>query len=304
MTNAKPNTITSRKQQSESPVVRAVLILLAMLVVLMLLVLPLVVVFYEGLRAGWHAYWEQIADPRTWHSIKLSLVTAAFAVPLNTVFGIAAAWCVTRFRFPGKSVLVTLIDIPFAVSPVIAGLSIWLLFGAQGWFGAWSNQTYELTLPLLGTYEFTPKVTFALPGMVLATIFITFPFVAREIIPLMQAQGTDEEQAARSLGAGAWTVLFRITLPNIKWGLLYGIILCNARAMGEFGAVYVVSDRSAAQQTLPLRIERLFYENVISVVPVFAVASLLAVLGLLTLLVKSIAEWHYRAELDATERRE
>ncbi|MDB5296139.1 MAG: sulfate transporter permease [Phycisphaerales bacterium] len=284
-----------------SPLVRLALIALAAVLVVAFLVLPLAVVFYEGLRAGWAAYWQQVADPRTWHSVKLSLVTAAVSVPLNTLFGVAAAWCVTKFAFRGKSVLVTLIDLPFAVSPVIAGLSLWLLFGRTGWF-AWVNGTYELAVPLIGTFEVTPRVTFALPGMVLATVFITFPFVARELIPLMQAQGTDEEQAARSLGAGGWTVFRRVTLPNVKWGLLYGVILCNARAVGEFGAVYVVSDRSAAQQTLPLRIERLYYETVVTVVPVFAAASLLAVVGLLTIAVKAVVEWRYKEEMAATER--
>ena len=288
----------------ESRLARAALIGLAVAFTLVFLILPLVVVFYEGLRAGWAAYWDQISHPRTWHSIRLTLIATAVAVPLNTLFGVAAAFCVTKFDFRGKSLLVTLIDLPFAVSPVIAGLAIWLLFGRQGWFGDFFNQTYELALPLLGTYEFTPKVTFALPGIILATVFITFPFVARELIPLMQAQGVDEEQAARSLGAGGWQTFRRVTLPNIKWGLLYGVILCNARAAGEFGAVYVVSDRSPAQQTLSLRVERLFYETVVTVVPVFAVASLLALVGIFTLAVKALAEWRYGAELRATTRRE
>jgi sulfate transport system permease protein len=287
-----------------SRAVKVALILLAVAFVLGFLVLPLVVVFYEGLRAGWQAYWAQVADPQTWHSVELSLVTAAVAVPLNTVFGVAAAWLVAKFSFRGKSLLVTLIDLPFAVSPVIAGLSLWLLFGREGWFGAWANATYELSVPLAGTFEVTPRVTFALPGMVLATVFITFPFVARELIPLMQAQGVDEEQAARVLGARGWQTFWRVTLPNVRWGLLYGVILCNARAVGEFGAVYVVSDKSAAQQTLPLRIERLYYETVVTVVPVFAVASLLAVVGVLTLAVKAVAEWRYRQEMAATERKE
>jgi sulfate transport system permease protein len=279
-----------------------VLILAAMLFLLAFLGLPLAVVFYEALAAGWAAYRRHVVDPETWAASKLTLLTAAIAVPLNTLFGVAAAWCVTKFDFRGKSVLTTLIDLPFAVSPVVAGLTLWLLFGAQGWFGGYLGKTYELDLWLLGTYTFSPKVVFALPGIVLATVFITFPLVARELIPLMQSQGTEEEQAARVLGAGGWQTFFRVTVPNIKWGLLYGVILCNARAMGEFGAVYVVSSRFAGQVTLPLRVERVFYESVVSVVPVFAVASILALLAVVTLALKTVVEWKFKDELRATRR--
>jgi sulfate transport system permease protein len=293
---------TPRRAHEDPRWVRVTLIALAAFLLGALVVLPLFVVFVEAFSEGWAAYREQVTARQTWQAIRLTLITAAIAVPLNTLFGVAAAWCLTKFSFPGKSVITTLIDLPFAVSPVVAGLTLWLVFGAQGWLGGVLGKTYEVTIPMLGAFDVTPRVIFALPGIVLATVFITFPFVARELIPLMQAQGIDEEQAARVLGASGWQTFRRVTLPNIKWGLLYGVILCNARAMGEFGAVYVVSSRTADQVTLPLRVERAYYETVVSVVPVFAVASILGLLALVTLVVKTVAEWRYRKELAATSR--
>jgi sulfate transport system permease protein len=278
--SSKPNTATT-----ESPLVKYTLISLSLVLLLFFLVLPLVVVFYEAFAEGWHAYAKSINDPETWQAIELTLITAVVAVPLNTLFGLTAAWCITKFDFRGKSILTTLIDLPFAVSPVVAGLTLVLLFGARGWFGPWL-QAHDL------------KVIFALPGIILATVFITFPFVARELIPLMQAQGTDEEQAARVLGASAFQMFRRVTLPNIKWGLLYGLILCNARAMGEFGAVYVVSGNYSGQITLPLRVERVYYASVVSLVPTFAVASLLGVLAVITLVVKTFIEWKYKRDVE------
>jgi sulfate transport system permease protein len=282
---------------------RLTLITAAMLLLLLFLVLPLALVFVEAFSEGWTAYREQLTDGHTWQAIKLTLVTAAWAVPLNTLFGVAAAYALTKYRFRGKNVLTTLIDLPFAVSPIVAGLALVLLFGRTGWFAPWLGKTYVLSLPLLGDREFTtPRVMFELPAIVLATIFITFPFVARELIPLMQSQGTDEETAARVLGAGGWQTFWRVTLPNIKWGLLYGVILCNARAMGEFGAVYIVSSRTADQITLPLRVERVFYETVISMVPVFATASVLGLLAVATLVVKTLIEWRYSDEIAAESK--
>jgi sulfate transport system permease protein len=243
------------------------------------LVLPLAAVFTEALRKGVGVYVASFLDPDAWAAIRLTLLTAAIAVPANLTFGIAAAWCVTKFAFRGKSVLVTLIDLPVAVSPVISGLIYVLLFGAQGWLGPWLQ-------------EHDIKVIFAVPGIVLATTFVTFPYVARELIPLMQAQGTDEECAAVTLGANGWQIFWRVTLPNIKWGLFYGIILCNARAMGEFGAVSVVSGHIRGEtNTLPLHIEILYNEY--NFAAAFAVASLLALLALVTLVLKSVIEWRH-----------
>jgi len=276
---------------TESLAVRIVLILLALGLLGFFLVLPLVVVFWEALAEGWAAYAAAVDEPDTWEAVRVTLLTAGIAVPLNVVFGIAAAWCVTKFEFRGKSILTTLIDLPFAVSPVVTGLTLVLLFGARGWFGPWLEAN-DL------------KVVFALPGIILATVFITFPFVARELIPLMQAQGTEEEQAARVLGAGAWQMFWRVTLPNIKWGLLYGIILCNARAMGEFGAVYAVSGNFAGQITLPLHVERVYKATWVSMVPVFAVSSLLAGLAVVTLVVKTVVEWKFKREIAATQATE
>jgi sulfate transport system permease protein len=243
----------------------------------LLLLAPLGAILTQALAKGVGAWFESFADPDTIASIKLTLFTAAVVVPANTLFGIAAAWAIARFEFRGKSLLVTLIDLPFAVSPVIAGLVLVFLFGTQGWFGAW-------------LMERDVQIIFAVPGIVLATIFISFPYVARELIPLMQQQGSDEEVAALSLGARPWTTFIRITLPKIRWGLLYGVILCNARAMGEFGAVSVVSGHiRGITNTMPLQVEILYNEY--SFVAAFAVASLLAMLAILTLVAKTLVEW-------------
>ena len=257
--------------------VRVLLIALALAFFGIFLLMPLAVVFTEAMKKGWAAYAAGIASPDAISAIKLTLLVAGIAVPLNLIFGVAAAWAIAKFEFRGKQVLITLIDLPFSVSPVVSGLIYVLLFGAQGWFG-----------PLLADTDI--KILFAVPGIVLATIFVTFPFVARELIPLMQAQGSDEEEAAVVLGASGWTTFRQITLPNIKWGLLYGVILCNARAMGEFGAVSVVSGHiRGLTNTMPLQVEILYNEY--SFVAAFAVASLLALLALLTLGIKSLIEW-------------
>ncbi|WP_246629391.1 sulfate ABC transporter permease subunit CysW [Mesobacillus maritimus] len=239
--------------------------------------LPLIVVFSEATSKGFELYLLALTEPDALSAIKLTLITAAIAVPLNTVFGVLAAWAIAKFEFKGKNILITLIDIPFAVSPVIAGLVFVLLFGSQGLLG-----------PFLEANNI--KVIFGIPGIVLATVFITFPFVVRELIPIMQEQGTDEEEAALTLGANGWQMFFRVTLPNIKWGLLYGMILCNARAMGEFGAVSVVSGHiRGLTNTLPLHVEILYNEY--NFTAAFAVASLLALLALVTLVIKSFVEW-------------
>jgi sulfate transport system permease protein len=240
------------------------------------LFLPLFAVFFEALKKGWGAYLTAIADPDAWSAIRLTLIATAIAVPLNLVFGIAAAWAIAKFDFAGKSVLTTLIDLPFSVSPVVSGLIYVLVFGLQGWLG-----------PTLAGWDV--RIIFAVPGIVLATVFVTFPFVARELIPLMQAQGREEEEAAVLLGANTWQLLWRVTLPNVKWGLLYGVILCNARAMGEFGAVSVVSGHVRGMtNTLPLHIEILYNEYQFAAA--FACASLLAVLALVTLVLKTLVE--------------
>jgi len=242
-----------------------------------MLAAPLGAVLAQAFAKGYQVFIESFADPDTRAAIRLTLVTAAIVVPVNTVFGIAAAWAIARFEFRGKNLLITLIDLPFAVSPVIAGLVLVLLFGAHGWFGAW-------------LIEHGQPVIFAVPGIVLATVFISFPYVARELIPLMQQQGSDEEVAAISLGAGAWFTFLRVTLPKIRWGLLYGVILCNARAMGEFGAVSVVSGHTRGlTTTMPLQVEILYNEY--NFVAAFAVASLLALLAILTLVAKTLVEW-------------
>ena len=257
--------------------VRFTLIGAALGFMLLFLVLPLAAVFAEALRKGWDAYWAALKEPDAWSAIRLTLITAAIAVPLNLVFGVAAAWAIAKFEFRGKAFLITLVDLPFSVSPVVAGLIYVLVFGAQGWLGPW-----------LAAHDI--KVIFAVPGIVLATVFVTFPFIARELIPLMQAQGSEEEQAAIVLGATGWQTFWRVTLPNIKWGLLYGVILCNARAMGEFGAVSVVSGHIRGQtNTMPLHVEVLYNEY--QSVAAFAVASLLTILALLTLVIKSTIEW-------------
>jgi len=245
------------------------------------LVLPLAAVFAEALRKGIGAYFAAFRDPDALAAIRLTLLTAAISVPLNVVFGVAAAWAIAKFKFPGKSILTTLIDLPFAVSPVIAGLIYVLVFGRQGWFGPW-------------LIAHNIHIIFAVPGIILVTTFVTCPFVARELIPLMQSQGTDAEYAAVTLGANAWQTFWRVTLPNIKWGLLYGVILCNARAMGEFGAVSVVSGHIRGfTNTLPLHVQILYDEY--NLVAAFAVASLLAVLALVTLVLKALVEWQHNA---------
>ena len=271
-----------RISTTEAPWVRYLLIGIALAFVLLFLVLPLAAVFTEALRKGLDAYLEALREPDAWAAIRLTLLTAAIAVPLNLVFGVAAAWCIAKYNFKGKAFLTTLVDLPFSVSPVVAGLVYVLMFGANGWIGPWLQ-------------EHDIKIIFAVPGIVLATVFVTFPFIARELIPLMEAQGNDEEQAAIVLGASGWQTFWYVTLPNIKWGLLYGVILCNARAMGEFGAVSVVSGHIRGQtNTLPLHVEILYNEY--QSVAAFAVASLLALLALVTLVIKSVAEWRAERE--------
>jgi sulfate transport system permease protein len=261
----------------EPALVKWIIIAVSLTFFVTFLVLPLLAVFSEALRKGWAAYIAAITQPDALSSIRLTLLAAAIAVPLNVLFGIAAAWAVAKHDFRGKQLLITLIDLPFSVSPVIAGLVYVLVFGAQGWFGPW-------------LYEHDIKIIFAVPGIVLATIFVTVPFVARELIPLMQAQGRDEEEAALVLGASGWQTFTRVTLPNIKWGLLYGVILCNARAMGEFGAVSVVSGHiRGLTNTMPLHVEILYNEY--NFAAAFAVASLLALLALVTLVIKTMIEW-------------
>jgi len=260
--------------------VRWSLIAVALFFLGFFLVLPLAAVFAEALGHGLAAYFASFRDPDALAAIRLTLLTAAIAVPANLVFGIAAAWAIAKFSFPGKSLLITLIDLPFAVSPVISGLIYVLVFGAHGWFGPW-------------LINHNIQIIFAVPGIVLATIFVTFPFVARELIPVMQAQGTDEEMSAVTLGASGWQIFRRVTLPNIKWGLLYGVILCNARAMGEFGAVSVVSGHIRGEtNTMPLHIEILYNEY--NFTAAFAVASLLALLALVTLVLKTFIEWRHQ----------
>ncbi|WP_175675332.1 sulfate ABC transporter permease subunit CysW [Burkholderia ambifaria] len=268
---------------SESRVVRWLLTGIALAFLAFFLVVPLAAVFFEALRKGVGFYLESLADPDAWSAIKLTLTVAVIAVPLNLVFGVCASWAIAKFEFRGKALLTTLIDLPFSVSPVISGLVYVLLFGAQGWLGPWL-QNHDV------------QIIFAVPGIVLATIFVTFPFVARELIPLMQAQGTDEEEAARVLGASGWQIFRRVTLPNVKWGLLYGVILCNARAMGEFGAVSVVSGHiRGVTDTMPLHVEILYNEY--NFAAAFAVASVLALLALVTLALKLLAERHLAVEL-------
>lgn len=267
---------------SEPALVRWLLIAAALGFLALFLVLPLAAVFFQALEKGTATYLAALVEPDTLSAIRLTLLTAAVCVPLNLFFGIVAAWAIAKFSFPGKSFLITLIDLPFSVSPVVSGLIYVLLFGLQGWFGPWL-QDHDL------------KIIFAAPGIILATIFVTFPFVARELIPLMEAQGRDEEEAALTLGASGLQTFFRVTFPNIKWGILYGVILCNARAMGEFGAVSVVSGHvRGSTNTIPLQVEILYNEY--NYAAAFAVASILALLALVTLVVKSVVEWRMREE--------
>jgi sulfate transport system permease protein len=270
---------------TEPRLARGLLIGVALAFLLLFLFVPLAAVFSQALSKGWSVYLAAITEPDALAALRLTLLAAAIAVPLNTVFGVAAAWAIAKFDFRGKNVLTTLIDLPFSVSPVIAGMIYVLVFGMQGWLGPWLRE-HDL------------KIIFAVPGIVLATVFVTVPFVARELIPLMQAQGREEEEAAAVLGASGWQTFWRVTLPNIKWGLLYGIILCNARAMGEFGAVSVVSGHIRGEtNTLPLHVEILYNEYQFAAA--FAAASLLAVLALITLGLKALVESRQRKEMRA-----
>ena len=280
--------VAKSRATSEPVWVRWTLIAATLLFLSLFLFMPLVAVFTEALSKGFDTYASALSDADALSAMKLTFIAALIAVPLNLVFGVAAAWAIAKFEFKGKSILITLIDLPFAVSPVIAGLIYVLIFGLQGWFGQWLS-------------DHDMKVIFAIPGIVLATIFVTFPFVARELIPLMQAQGKDEEEAALVLGASGWQILWRVTLPNIKWGLLYGVILTNARAMGEFGAVSVVSGHIRGMtNTLPLHVEILYNEY--NYAAAFAVASVLALLALVTLVLKSIVEWYAARSARAIEQ--
>jgi sulfate transport system permease protein len=278
----------SQRGTEESPLAKWTLIGIAMAFCLVFLLLPLVNVFAQAFSKGWGGYWQAISHPDAWAAMKLTLLIAAISVPLNVVFGLAAAWAIAKFEFRGKALLITLIDLPFSVSPVVAGLMFIVLFGLQGYFGEWLRE-HDL------------QIIFAVPGIILATVFITFPFVARELIPIMQAAGTDQEQAALTLGANGWQTFWHVTLPSVKWGLLYGIILCNARAMGEFGAVRVVSGNVAGKtQTMPLRVESLNDE--FQGQAAFAVASLLAVLALVTLGFKTFLEWRQHREYELAQQ--
>ncbi len=293
--HAKPLPLRGRgSQRRASPTteprwVQWTLIAIAMAFMTLFLFVPLATVFYEALKKGFGVYLAAITEPDALSAVKLTLIAAVISVPLNLVFGVAAAWCIAKFDFRGKSVLLTLIDLPFSVSPVIAGLIYVLVFGLQGWFGEWLRD-HDL------------KIIFAVPGIVLATVFVTFPFVARELIPLMQAQGNEQEEAARVLGANGWQIFRRVTLPNVKWALLYGVILCNARAMGEFGAVSVVSGHIRGQtNTLPLHIEIVYNEYQFAAA--FAVASLLAGLALVTLVLKYVVEQRVKHQKRAVDGR-
>ncbi len=272
------------RAQTEPAAVRWLLIAVALIFLALFLLLPLAAVFSQAFDKGLAVYLEALREPDTLSSIKLTLITAAVTVPLNLFFGVTAAWAIAKFSFPGKGLLITLIDLPFSVSPVISGLIYVLIFGLQGWLGPWLQ-------------EHDIRIVFAVPGIILATIFVTFPFVARELIPLMEAQGKEEEEAALVLGASGLQTFFRVTLPNVKWGIIYGVILCNARAMGEFGAVSVVSGHIRGMtNTVPLHVEILYNEY--NYTAAFAVASLLAFLALITLMVKTVAEWKVRQQLE------
>ena len=282
---ARPVTVTHAPAATAEPAwVRRTLIGVALAFLALFLFMPLVAVFVEAFSKGVEVYWAALTDPDAFSALKLTLLAAGISVPMNLVFGVAAAWAIAKFDFRGKNLLLTLIDLPFSVSPVIAGLIYVLIFGLQGWCGGWLRD-HDL------------KIIFAVPGIVLATVFVTFPFIARELIPLMQAQGQEQEEAARVLGASGWQILWRVTLPNVRWALLYGVILCNARAMGEFGAVSVVSGHIRGQtNTLPLHIEILYNEYQFAAA--FAVASLLAGLALVTLVLKYIVERHVKSSFD------
>jgi sulfate/thiosulfate transport system permease protein len=263
------------------------LIVIALAFCVVFLLLPLVNVFAQAFSKGWAYYLKSISEPDSWAAIRLTILVAAISVPLNVLFGLAAAWAIAKFEFRGKPILITLIDLPFSVSPVVAGLMFVVLFGLQGFFGTWLD-------------DHDIKIIFAVPGIVLATVFVTFPFVARELIPVMQATGTEQEQAALTLGANGWQTFWHVTLPSVKWGLLYGIILCNARAMGEFGAVSVVSGHITGQtDTMPLRVEKLYNEY--NAPAAFAMASLLACLALLTLGIKTFLEWRQEREYERAQ---
>ena len=278
----------SKRGTEESPLVKWLLISIAMTFAVVFLFLPLFNVFAQAFSKGIVYFGKTLAHPHSWSAMKLTLIVAAISVPCNTIFGIAAAWAIAKFDFRGKSLLNSLIDLPFSVSPVVAGLMYVLLFGLQGYFGSWLEAR-------------DIKIIFAIPGIVLATIFITFPFIARELIPVMQAAGTGQEQAALTLGAGGFRTFWYVTLPSVKWGLIYGIILCNARAMGEFGAVSVVSSNiTGLTETMPLQVERLYKEW--NAVGAFAIASLLALLALLTLGIKTWLEWRAQKEEEAAQR--
>ena len=277
-----PRGSSSGRGLNEPAPVRWLLIVVALLFLSLFLFVPLAAVFAQALEKGWGVYLESIREPDAIAAIKLTVITAAISVPLNLVFGLTASWAIAKFNFRGKNLLVTLIDLPFSVSPVISGLIYVLLFGLQGWLGPWLSE-HDL------------KIIFAVPGIVLATIFVTFPFVARELIPLMESQGKDEEEAALVLGATGWQTFCRVTLPNIRWGIIYSVILCNARAMGEFGAVSVVSGHvRGSTNTIPLHVEILYNEY--NFAAAFAMASLLALLALVTLAVKTAAEWKMRED--------
>jgi sulfate transport system permease protein len=274
----------------ESPVVKWILVSVALLFSLVFLLLPLINVFAQAFSRGWTYYLDALRQPDSWAAIRLTLLVAAISVPLNVIFGLAAAWCIAKFDFRGKSLLITLIDLPFSVSPVVAGLMFVVLFGLQGFFGNWLD-------------AHNIRIIFAIPGIVLVTVFVTFPFVARELIPVTQATGTEQEQAALMLGANGWQTFWHVTLPSVKWGLIYGIILCNARAMGEFGAVSVVSGHIAGRtNTMPLHVEKLYNEY--NAPAAFAVASLLALLALVTLGVKTLLEWKQAREFKRAQRAE
>ncbi|MDM1760460.1 sulfate ABC transporter permease subunit CysW [Acinetobacter sp. 251-1] len=275
--NALAEKLQSRDATREPKWVHYTLLTIALIFFLSCLILPLILVFVEAFKQGLAVYFEALINPDTLSAVKLTLLTAAIAVPLNVIFGVAAAWCVAKFNFRGKAILTTIIDTPFSVSPVIAGLMLVLIFGSQGWLGGWLMDN-------------DIKILYATPAIVLATVFITVPFVARELIPLMEAQGTEEEEAAIVLGASGWQTFWKVTLPNIKWGLIYGVILCNARAMGEFGAVSVVSGHIRGEtNTLPLHVEILYNEYTFSAA--FAVSSLLALLAIITLILKTWVEF-------------